>query len=138
MSLCISERAGWIPDFGDLTFNLAAQYGWVYGLSVTEMEIVHGAFRKLNPNGMFVVFLFYVSFHFSFFLFEEEEILYSRLREFSFYWFGHFMKVSLRDVIHIQLIFIIWNNFFSVGFSVYIGVRFFEYPLVREWGFFYH
>ena len=23
----------------------------MYGLSVTEMEIVHGAFRKLNPNG---------------------------------------------------------------------------------------
>ena len=35
----------------DLSRNLAAQYGWVYGLSVTEMEIVHGAFRKLNPNG---------------------------------------------------------------------------------------
>ena len=45
------ERAGWIPNFGDLTYNLAAQYGWVYGLSVTEMEIVHGAFWKLNPNG---------------------------------------------------------------------------------------
>lgn len=35
----------------DLSRNLAAQYGWVYGLSVTEMEIVHGAFRKMNPNG---------------------------------------------------------------------------------------
>ncbi|XP_066925783.1 telomerase protein component 1-like isoform X2 [Clytia hemisphaerica] len=49
------ERAGWIPSFGDLTFNLAAQYGWVYGLSVTEMEIVHGAFRKLNPNALFLI-----------------------------------------------------------------------------------
>ena len=46
-----SERAGWIPTFGDLTYNLAAQYGWIYGLSVTEMEIVHGAYRKCNPNG---------------------------------------------------------------------------------------
>lgn len=45
-------RSGWIPDFGDLTYNLAVQYGWVYGLSLTEMEIVHGAFRKCNPNGM--------------------------------------------------------------------------------------
>lgn len=44
-------RSGWIPDFGDLTYNLAVQYGWVYGLSLTEMEIVHGAFRKCNPNG---------------------------------------------------------------------------------------
>lgn len=49
-----SERAGWIPTFGDLTYNLAAQYGWVYGLSVTEMEIVHGAFRKCNPNGNYI------------------------------------------------------------------------------------
>ncbi|XP_028414822.1 telomerase protein component 1-like isoform X3 [Dendronephthya gigantea] len=49
------ERAGWIPTFGDLTYNLAAQYGWVYGLSVTEMEIVHGAFRKCNPNALFLI-----------------------------------------------------------------------------------
>ena len=50
-----SERAGWIPTFGDLTYNLAAQYGWIHGLSVTEMEIVHGAFRKCNPNGKCIV-----------------------------------------------------------------------------------
>jgi len=49
------ERAGWIPKFGDMTANLASQYGWVYGLSVTEMEIVHGAFRKLNPNALFMI-----------------------------------------------------------------------------------
>lgn len=49
------ERAGWIPQFGDMTANLASQYGWVYGLSVTEMEIVHGAFRKLNPNALFLL-----------------------------------------------------------------------------------
>lgn len=48
-------RAGWIPTFGDLTYNLAVQYGWVYGLSLTEMEIVHGAFRKCNPNAMFLI-----------------------------------------------------------------------------------
>ena len=53
-----SERAGWIPKFGDMTANLASQYGWVYGLSVTEMEIVHGAFRKLNPNGMSSPYIF--------------------------------------------------------------------------------
>jgi len=49
------ERAGWIPSFGDIASNLASQYGWVYGLSVTEMEIVHGAFRKLNPNALFLM-----------------------------------------------------------------------------------
>lgn len=48
-------RAGWIPTFGDLTYNLAVQYGWVYGLSLTEMEIVHGAFRKCNPNALFLL-----------------------------------------------------------------------------------
>ena len=45
------DRSGWIPTIEDLSRNLAAQYGWIYGLSVTEMEIVHGAFRKFNPNG---------------------------------------------------------------------------------------
>ncbi|XP_073234620.1 TPR repeat-containing protein DDB_G0287407-like isoform X1 [Porites lutea] len=48
-------RAGWIPTFGDLTYNLAVQYGWVYGLSLTEMEIVHGAFRQCNPNALFLI-----------------------------------------------------------------------------------
>ena len=49
--ICCSDRSGWIPTIEDLSRNLAAQYGWIYGLSVTEMEIVHGAFRKFNPNG---------------------------------------------------------------------------------------
>lgn len=56
------DRAGWIPKFEDLSSNIAAQYGWVYGLSVTEMEIVHGALRKLNLNGKLSsldYFLFY-------------------------------------------------------------------------------
>lgn len=49
------DRAGWIPSFEDFSNNLASQYGWVYGLSVTEMEIVHGAFRRLNPNALFLI-----------------------------------------------------------------------------------
>jgi len=48
------DRSGWIPTIDDLSRNLSAQYGWVYGLSVTEMEVVHGAFRKLNPNALFM------------------------------------------------------------------------------------
>ncbi|XP_065653579.1 TPR repeat-containing protein DDB_G0287407-like isoform X2 [Hydra vulgaris] len=51
----VGERAGWIPKFEDVSLNLATQYGWVYGLSVTEMEIVHGAIRKLNPNALFLL-----------------------------------------------------------------------------------
>ena len=45
-----SERIGWIPEPGELPNNLVDEYRWVYGLSVTEMEIVHGAYRKDNPN----------------------------------------------------------------------------------------
>ena len=53
----IRERVGWIPKAGDLTDSLTAQYGWVFGLSVTQMEIVYGAFRKLNPNGKQILIL---------------------------------------------------------------------------------
>eukprot|EP00794_Sanderia_malayensis_P003244 gene3244-3725_t len=49
------ERSGWVPSFDDLSHNVAIQYGWVYGLSITEMEIVHGAIRKLNPNALFMM-----------------------------------------------------------------------------------
>ncbi len=26
-------------------------YNWIHGLSMTEMEILHAAYRKDNPNG---------------------------------------------------------------------------------------
>ncbi len=45
-----SERVGWIPTPGDVPQNLVDEYRWVFGLSMTEMEIVHGAYRKDNPN----------------------------------------------------------------------------------------
>lgn len=54
--LLFRDRTGWIPKFEEFSLNLASQYGWVYGLSVTEMEIVHGAMRKLNPNGIYMKF----------------------------------------------------------------------------------
>ena len=38
-----------------MSANLAAQYGWIHGLSVTEMEIVHGSMRKHNPNALFMI-----------------------------------------------------------------------------------
>lgn len=53
----IRERVGWIPKVGNLMKSLAVQYGWVFGLSVTEMKIVYGAFRKLNPNGKQILIL---------------------------------------------------------------------------------
>ena len=55
----ITERVGWIPKVGNLMKSLAVQYGWVFGLSVTEKEIVYGAFRKLNPNGKQILILLY-------------------------------------------------------------------------------
>ena len=29
---------------------LVEEYRWIFGLSITEMEIVHGAYRHDNPN----------------------------------------------------------------------------------------
>ena len=48
--LRFSERIGWIPEADDVPHNLVQDYRWIFGLSVTEMEIVHGAYRKDNPN----------------------------------------------------------------------------------------
>ena len=31
--------------------SIRKQYKWIEGLSVTEMEILHGAYRADNPNG---------------------------------------------------------------------------------------
>ncbi|XP_077998733.1 TPR repeat-containing protein DDB_G0287407-like [Glandiceps talaboti] len=50
-----SERCGWIPGQGDVPKNLAKEYRWVNGLSLTEMEIMHGAYRKSNPNSLFAI-----------------------------------------------------------------------------------
>ena len=45
-----SERCGWIPTHHDVPESLAREYRWIPGLSVTEMEILHGAYRTDNPN----------------------------------------------------------------------------------------
>ena len=46
-----SERIGWIPVGEEVPEAVREQYKWVDGLSVTEMEIMHGAYRNDNPNG---------------------------------------------------------------------------------------
>ena len=48
--IAASERIGWIPLEDEVPGNLVDEYRWIFGLSVTEMEIVHGAYRKDNPN----------------------------------------------------------------------------------------
>ncbi|XP_070560674.1 TPR repeat-containing protein DDB_G0287407-like [Ptychodera flava] len=50
-----SERCGWIPTPDDVPDNLSEKYQWVNGLSVTEMEIMHGAYRDDNPNSLFAM-----------------------------------------------------------------------------------
>lgn len=45
-----SHRSGWIPQESDVPKYLAEEYGWIFGTSITEMEIIHGAFRQANPN----------------------------------------------------------------------------------------
>jgi len=53
VSACVSERVGWVPADTEIPESVRSTYKWIEGLSVTEMEIMHGAYRKDNPNGMF-------------------------------------------------------------------------------------
>ena len=48
--LFCSERMGWIPLDEEISRNLIDKYKLVVGLSVTEMEIIHAAYRPDNPN----------------------------------------------------------------------------------------
>ena len=50
-----SERIGWIPLGEELPTALKDEYKWVDGLSITEMEILHGAYRIDNPNALFMI-----------------------------------------------------------------------------------
>jgi len=49
---CNSERIGWIPLLMEISENVMKDYSFIYGLSVTEMEIMHAAYRLDNPNGI--------------------------------------------------------------------------------------
>ena len=51
MYVCASERVGWVPTDTEVPEAVRSAYKWIEGLSVTEMEIMHGAYRKDNPNG---------------------------------------------------------------------------------------
>ncbi|XP_022107201.1 telomerase protein component 1-like isoform X2 [Acanthaster planci] len=50
-----SERCGWIPGLSEVPESLQQEYRWIHGLSVTEMEIMHGAYRKDNYNSLFAI-----------------------------------------------------------------------------------
>jgi len=51
LTYCVSERVGWVPAEEEVPEAVKSTYRWIEGLSVTEMEIMHGAYRKDNPNG---------------------------------------------------------------------------------------
>ena len=40
-----------MPADTEVPEAVKSTYKWIEGLSVTEMEIMHGAYRKDNPNG---------------------------------------------------------------------------------------
>ena len=65
-----SDRCGWVPESDQLPAPLKDQYKWIDGMSVTEMEILHGAFRIQNQNGkrcncwrLYFIFYFFSSFY---------------------------------------------------------------------------
>ncbi|XP_067675837.1 TPR repeat-containing protein DDB_G0287407-like [Haliotis asinina] len=49
----VGERYGWIPGSDDVTEEVMQKYDWVEGTSITFMEVLHGAYRKKNPNVAF-------------------------------------------------------------------------------------
>ncbi|XP_022100079.1 telomerase protein component 1-like [Acanthaster planci] len=50
-----SERCGWIPSFDDVPDTMVQEYRSAHGLSATEIEILHRAYRTDNPNSMFMI-----------------------------------------------------------------------------------
>ncbi|XP_069070749.1 telomerase protein component 1-like [Pleurodeles waltl] len=53
MLVMVGSRVGWVPTAEDVSVEIMEQYQWVPGMSVTGMEIVHGAYRNCNPNALF-------------------------------------------------------------------------------------
>ncbi|XP_074657170.1 telomerase protein component 1-like [Tubulanus polymorphus] len=47
-------RYGWVPTKEDISTNLREQYHWVDDVSITCMEILHGAFWLRNRNALFM------------------------------------------------------------------------------------
>ncbi|XP_060081729.1 telomerase protein component 1-like [Ylistrum balloti] len=47
------ERYGWIPSKEEVPSEVRRQYDWINDTSITFMEVMHGAYRKRNPNAVF-------------------------------------------------------------------------------------
>ncbi|KAG2471169.1 DPOE1 polymerase, partial [Polypterus senegalus] len=49
----IQQHPRWFPADTDLDQDLSKRYKWISGMSITGMEILHGALLGLNPNAAF-------------------------------------------------------------------------------------
>ncbi|EDQ86903.1 uncharacterized protein MONBRDRAFT_27684 [Monosiga brevicollis MX1] len=49
----LGHRYGWVPSDSELPASIATQYDWPSNISITHMEILHGAMRTGNPNAAF-------------------------------------------------------------------------------------
>ena len=38
----LSHRYGWVPTLAEVPASVAKEYTWVYNVSITHMEILHG------------------------------------------------------------------------------------------------
>ena len=45
MAVYCIYRYGWIPAMDELPEDLKERYDWVPNVSITAMEVLHGAFR---------------------------------------------------------------------------------------------
>ena len=51
----LGHRYGWVPQPADVPSSVALEYNWVPSVSVTHMEILQGAYRRSNPNALFLI-----------------------------------------------------------------------------------
>ncbi|XP_002735938.2 uncharacterized protein LOC100377029, partial [Saccoglossus kowalevskii] len=51
----LGERYGWNPTSREVPQDIIHKYEWVPNLSMTHMEILHGAIRNQNPNAVFML-----------------------------------------------------------------------------------
>lgn len=55
MLILILCRYGWTPLPDEVAEAIVQKYNWIFPLSVTHMEILHGAYRRCNPNAAFFI-----------------------------------------------------------------------------------
>jgi len=48
-------RYGWVPEMSKLATEIQEKYKWIPKISITFMEILHGALRSRNKNALFFI-----------------------------------------------------------------------------------